>query len=162
MPMPLYLSSQYDWRSSLPHLGVEPPAWLTQFALEDTLVGPVNVGLALLTPVPGHGPVETGDGGADVVLVVDHQLAVLLHADLVVDLVDVLVDAAPLPEDVRPTDLTGVFLLVDHGPAVLGRVVLHGHVVPLLDVVRHLAVGVEHSRGLTLPVLRVEHSRSEK
>ena len=40
---------------------------------------------------------------------------------LVVDLVDVLVDAAPLPEDVRATDLTGVLLLVDHGPAVLAR-----------------------------------------
>ena len=31
-------------------------------------------------------------------LVVEHELAVLLHADLVVDLVDVLVDAAPLPQ----------------------------------------------------------------
>ena len=148
-------------RASLPHLGVEPPARLAQFALEDTLVSPVNVGLALLAAAPGHRPVEAGGGGADVVLVVDHQLAVLLHADLVVDLIDMLVDAAPLPEDVRPTDLTGVLLLVYHGPPVLGRVVLHGHVVPLLDVVRHLAVGVEHHRGLTLPELRVEHWRSE-
>ena len=31
-------------------------------------------------------------------LVVEHELAVLLHADLVVDLVDVLVDAAALPQ----------------------------------------------------------------
>ena len=31
-----------------------------------------------------------------------------------------------------------MFLLVDHGSAVLGGVVLHGHQVPLLDVVGHL------------------------
>ena len=47
-------------------------------------------------------------------------------------LVDMLVDAAPLPEDQRAAHLAGVLLLVDHGPPVLGGVVLHGHVVSLL------------------------------
>ena len=40
-------------------------------------------------------------------------------------LVDVLVDAAPLPEHVRAAHLAGVLLLVDHGAAVLCGVVLY-------------------------------------
>ena len=80
-----------------------------------------------------------------------------------------LVNAAPLPQHVAatnlkqgsfdfvknsslliPTDLTGMFLLVDHGSTMPGGVVLHGHAVPLLHMVGHLAVRV---KGLTRPAL---------
>ena len=52
-----------------------------------------------------------------------------------------------------PADLAGVLLLVHHGAAELRGVVLHGELVPLLDVVGHLAVGVEHCGGETHPTL---------
>ena len=72
---------------------------------------------------------------------------------IVVDLVDMLVDTASLPQDMTPADLTTMLLLVNHGSTVVGGVVLHGHVVPLLHVVAHLAVGVEHKVRLTDPAL---------
>ena len=50
-----------------------------------------------------------------------------------------LVDTASLPQDMTPADLTTMLLLVNHGSTVVGGVVLHGHVVPLLHVVAHLA-----------------------
>ena len=46
------------------------------------------------------------------------------------------------------TDLTAMLLLMNHGSTKLGGVVLHGHVVPLLHVVGHLAVGVEYHWGV--------------
>ena len=64
-----------------------------------------------------------------------------------------LVNAAPLPQHMAAAHLAGVLLLVHHGPAVLRRVVLHRHVVLLLDVVAHLAVGVEHGGGAADPAL---------
>ena len=64
------------------------------------------------------------------------------------DLVDVLVDARSLPQHMTVTNLTAMLLLMNHGSAKLGGVVLHGHVVPLLHVVGHLAVGVEYHWGV--------------
>ena len=43
-----------------------------------------------------------------------------------------------------------MLLLIDHGATMPSGVVLHGHEVPLLHMVRHLAVRVE---GLTRPAL---------
>ena len=60
-----------------------------------------------------------------------------------------LVDARSLPQHMTVTDLTAMLLLMNHSSTKLGGVVLHGHVVPLLHVVGHLAVGVKHDWGMT-------------
>ena len=80
------------------YLRVESPSRRAEFTLKHTLVGPVHGALCPCVPL-STGPSLFASRGPGVVavLVGEHQLAVRLHADLVVHLVDVLVNAASLP-----------------------------------------------------------------
>ena len=66
------------------------------------------------------------------------------------DIVDGTSTVQRMLHHINNTHLTGMFLLVHHCSTMSGGVVLHGHAVALLHVVRHLAVRVEGLAGSAL------------
>ena len=66
------------------HLGVKTSSRLAEFTFKDTLIGPVNVVLDTITVLPVDRLVAVTR--VDVVLVVHHQLPILLHGHLVMNL----------------------------------------------------------------------------
>ena len=66
------------------HLGVKTSSRLAKFTFKDTFIGPVNIVLDTITVLPVDRLVAVTR--VDVVLVVHHQLPILLHGHLVVNL----------------------------------------------------------------------------